>query len=162
MIIMAYCRGLNHRDRLVATLAGLAVVGAIALWPPRPALAWGTDDAAMADEIASMLQLRPGSVVAEIGAGHGQMAIRMARKVGSAGHVYATEIDAARLSEIRRRVDETDLGNVTVVEAAPTDTGLPAGCCDGIYMIGVYHHISDPGQLTRAFSVRLSRAGASS
>src|SRR5215469_15773751 len=85
--------GVDHRGSLAPALAGIAALAAIALWPSRWALAWGTDDAAMADEIAAMLQLKPGSVVAEIGAGNGQMAIRMAQRVGPSGHVYATEID---------------------------------------------------------------------
>jgi len=133
----------NQVDYRVA-LTGLAALLAVSLWPTRPALAWGTDDAAMADEIATLLAVNPGSTVAEIGAGHGEMAIRMARKVGPSGHVYATEIDPGRLAEIRERAQEAGLDNLTVLEATPTDSALPAGCCEGAYMIGVYHHLTDP------------------
>lgn len=133
-----------RRLRRTATIASLAAIMAMALWRPRIASAWGTDDAVMADEIATMLNVKPGSVVAEIGAGHGEMAIRMAEKVGPSGHVYATEIDPDRLKEIRQRVQDAGLSNVTVVEATATDTGLQPGCCDAAYMIGVYHHVTDP------------------
>lgn len=91
-----------------------------------------------------MLAIRPGSTVAEIGAGRGQMAVRIARRVGPSGHVYATEIDPALVGKIRARVVAAGLDNVTVVQATPTDTGLPPGCCDAAYMIGVYHHITEP------------------
>lgn len=135
--------GRRRRFCRAAATAGIAALAVVAMWP-RIGFAWGTDDAAMADEIATMLNIKPGSVVAEIGAGHGEMAIRMAQKVGLSGHVYATEIDPELLTEIRRRVQDAGLTNVTVVEATPTGTGLPEGCCDGAYMIGVYHHVTDP------------------
>lgn len=126
------------------TLTALAAIVALTLWPPPLAFAWGTDDAAMADEIATLLGVGPGSTVAEIGAGHGQMAIRMAQKVGPSGHVYASEIDPQRLAEIQKRARDADLDNLTVVAATPTDSALPAGCCEGVYMIGVYHHLTNP------------------
>jgi len=126
------------------TLTALAAIVALTLWPPRLALAWGTDDAAMADGIATLLAVGPGSTVAEVGAGHGQMAIRMAQRVGPSGHVYASEIDPQRVSEIEQRARDEGLDNLTVVTATPTDSALPAACCEGIYMIGVYHHLTDP------------------
>jgi SAM-dependent methyltransferase len=127
-----------------ATLAGWAAVAAISLWPPNLAFAWGTDDQAMTDEITQMLAIKPGDRVAEIGAGNGAMAVRMARKVGPTGLVFATEIDPARIEEIRERVHNAGLNNVTVVTATPTDSGLSAGCCDAAYMLDVYHHVTDP------------------
>jgi ubiquinone/menaquinone biosynthesis C-methylase UbiE len=82
--------------------------------------------------------------VAEIGAGKGAMAVRIAKKVGPSGRVFATEIDPALVQQIRERARKAGLNNVTVLTATPTDSGLPADCCDAAYMIGVYHHITDP------------------
>jgi predicted methyltransferase len=127
-----------------ARAGAMAAIFAVAIGLSRAALAWGTDDQAMTDEIAQMLNVTSGSTVAEIGAGHGDMAIRMARKVGPSGRVYATEIDPKRLAEIRQKVQDAGLNNVTVIEATPTDSGLPQGCCEAAYMIGVYHHVTDP------------------
>jgi SAM-dependent methyltransferase len=149
----------DHPGWLAVSLAGALMFAALTLWPLRNALAWGTDDAEMADEIAAMLQLKPGSAVAEIGAGHGQMAIRMAQKVGPSGHVYATEIDPKRLDEIRERARQAGLDNLTVIQATPSDTGLPAGCCDGIYMIGVYHHVTDPSATDASIAKALKPGG---
>jgi SAM-dependent methyltransferase len=41
-------------------------------------------------------------------------------------------------------VAEARLGNVTVVEARASESGLPAGCCDAIVLRRVYHHLTDP------------------
>jgi ubiquinone/menaquinone biosynthesis C-methylase UbiE len=130
-------------DRL-APIVGLGMIAALSLWPPRFAFAWGTDDAALADEIATLLAVKSGATVAEVGAGHGQMAIRMAQRVGPSGHVYASEINPQRVAEIRQRARDAGLDNLRVVTASPTDSGLPAACCEGVYMIGVYHHFTDP------------------
>ena len=139
-------RLVDHRPfRCAVAVAGLAAMAALTLWSPYFALAWGTDDQELADEIAEMLAIRPGGTVADIGAGHGQMAVRMAEKVGPTGRVFATEIDPALIGQISQRVRNAGLNNVTVVTATPTDSGLPADCCDAAYMIGVYHHITDPG-----------------
>ena len=137
-----------------------ARVGSLALTLLLPAGACaGTDDPALSADIAELLAIRPGSRVAEIGAGHGEMAVRMAERVGPTGHVYATEIDPERIAEIRQRVADAGLKNVTVVAATPSDSGLPAGCCDAAYMIGVYHHITEPAA-TDASLFRSLRPGA--
>src|SRR5579885_3224647 len=156
-MIMAWKRlRVDSPGRLAAALAVAALLG---LWPPRLAFAWGTDNEEMAREIAAMLSVGPGGTVAEIGAGHGEMAVRMARIVGPTGRVYATEIDPERVEEIRKRAADAGVDNITVIEAAPTDTGLPEGCCDGAYMIGVYHHVTDPAA-TDASIFRALKPGA--
>jgi len=135
-----------HRSRVdcLPAIIGLGVLAVLILWPPHRAFAWGTDDAALADEIATLLAVKPGGTVAEVGAGHGQMAIRMAQRVGPSGHVYASEIDPLRIAEIQQRARDAGLDNLTAVTATPTDSGLPAACCEAVYMIGVYHHLTNP------------------
>ena len=141
-------RGVDHHSlrcgRRAAAIAVLAAMASLTLWSPYFALAWGTDDQAMADEMVEMLAIEPGATIAEIGAGNGAMAVRIAKKLGPGGRVYAPEIDPALIEQIRERARKADLSNVTVVTATPTDSGLPAGCCDAAYMIGVYHHITEP------------------
>ena len=60
------------------------------------------------------------------------------------GYVYATEIDLGRLAAIRVAVGEAGLDNVTTLESSGTRTGLPPGCCDGVFLRRVYHHLTDP------------------
>ena len=96
------------------------------------------------ERIAPLMDLKLGATVAEIGAGNGSVAIAAADKVGPSGHVYATEIDEGQLQRMRDRVTRSHLHNVTVVESTAEDTKLPPLCCDLIYMIGVYHHFTEP------------------
>jgi SAM-dependent methyltransferase len=90
------------------------------------------------------LALRTGMVVADVGAGKGQLTLALAGAVGSGGHVFSSEIDPARLRALREAVAAAGLGHVTVVEAKTNESGLPAGCCDAIVLRRVYHHLTDP------------------
>ena len=91
-----------------------------------------------------VLALETGKVVADVGAGKGELAFALAREVGSKGRVFATEIDPARLRRLREASVAAKLDNVTVVEATSSETGLPPSCCDAIVLRRVYHHLTDP------------------
>ncbi len=145
--------------KCAAAIAGMAAMAALTVQHPFFALAWGTRDQAIADEIVEMLAIKPGSMVAEIGAGNGAMAVRIAKRIAPAGHVFATEIDPTLIRQIRERARKVGLNNVTAVTATPTDSGLPADCCDAAYMIGVYHHITDPAATDRSIFRALKPGG---
>lgn len=104
------------------------------------------------------LALKPGMVVADVGAGKGQLTRALAGTVGPGGRVFATEIDPDRLEGLRAMLAEAKLANVTIVEAKPRDSGLPAGCCDAIVLRRVYHHVTDPAE-TNASLLRALRPG---
>jgi ubiquinone/menaquinone biosynthesis C-methylase UbiE len=87
-----------------------------------------------------------GTVVADIGAGDGRYTFAAVEHVGAAGKVYATEIDAKKLAELRAEVAKRKLQNVIVVESKEADTNLPAGCCDAIFLRRVYHHLTKPAE----------------
>jgi ubiquinone/menaquinone biosynthesis C-methylase UbiE len=105
------------------------------------------------------LALRTGMVVADVGAGKGQLTLALAEAVGSAGHVFSSEIEAARLRALRDAIAEARLSNVTVVEAKTSDSGLPAGCCDAIVLRRVYHHLTDPAATNASLLSALRRGG---
>ena len=104
------------------------------------------------------LALKAGMVVADVGAGKGQLTRALAGTVGPSGHVYSTEIDPDRLKALHAMRAEANLGNVTIVEAKSRDSGLPAGCCDAIVLRRVYHHVTDPAE-TNASLLRALRPG---
>ena len=100
-----------------------------------------------ADEIkrlAALMEWKPGTIAADIGAGDGRWTFAAVEHVGAAGKVYATEIDAKKLEELRAEVAKRKLRNVVVVESKEADTNLPAACCDAIFLRRVYHHLTKP------------------
>jgi ubiquinone/menaquinone biosynthesis C-methylase UbiE len=102
-----------------------------------------------ADEIkrlAALMEWKAGTIAADIGAGDGRYTFAAVEHVGAAGKVYATEIDAKKLAELRAEVAKRKLQNVIVVESKEADTNLPAACCDAIFLRRVYHHLTKPAE----------------
>jgi ubiquinone/menaquinone biosynthesis C-methylase UbiE len=107
-----------------------------------------------AERLAAALGIGPAARVADVGAGTGAMAERMAGIVGREGAVYATELSAARRDDLAARKARRGLESMRVVAAWPDATGLPAACCDALYLRHVFHHIADRS----AFVAALTRA----
>src|SRR5262249_14105709 len=119
-------------------------------------------NASAADEIARLAKLmewKAGSVVADIGAGDGQFSFEAAGKVGPSGRVFATEIDEAKLKELRNEVKRRNLANVTVVTSKEADTGLADGCGGSIFLRHVYHHLTKPEEFDARLVAALKPGG---
>jgi predicted methyltransferase len=90
------------------------------------------------------LDLRPGMVIADIGAGSGYYTSRMAKKVAPTGRVYATDIQPGMIGILERRITAEGLTNVTTVLGAMDDPSLPAQSIDLALMVDVYHELQQP------------------
>ncbi len=90
------------------------------------------------------LELKPGMVVADIGAGSRDYTSRMSGRVGPAGRVYATDIQPGMIELLNRRVAREGLGNVTTVLGAMDDPKLPPASVDLAIMVDVYHELQQP------------------
>jgi ubiquinone/menaquinone biosynthesis C-methylase UbiE len=115
-----------------------------------------------ADEVRRLAELmgwKAGTVAADIGAGDGAYTFAAAARVGAAGRVYATEIDAKKIAELREEVAKRKLANVIVVESKEADTNLPAGCCDAIFLRRVYHHLTKPAEFDAGLVRSLKSGG---
>jgi arsenite methyltransferase len=93
------------------------------------------------DEVIARLQLKPGDVVADLGAGTGPFVVPFARAVPS-GRVYAVEVDEGFLPMIGEKTRAAGVTNAQVVLGAFTDPKLPAAV-DVAFMHDVLHHIED-------------------
>ena len=109
--------------------------------------------------IAEALALRAGQSVADVGAGDGEYSVDLASRVGAAGHVYATEVDESKIERIRARAQAAGIQNVTAVRGEQQETGLAAGCCDGILLRLVYHHFTEPSAMRRSLWNALRSGG---
>ena len=90
------------------------------------------------------LDLKPGMVVADIGAGSGYYTERLSQRVGPSGRVYATDIQPGMIQLLERRVRERGLANVTTVIGAMDDPRLPPQAIDLAIMVDVYHELQEP------------------
>jgi ubiquinone/menaquinone biosynthesis C-methylase UbiE len=117
------------------------------------------DFASDARRLGPAIQLHEGQTVADIGAGHGQLTVELAREVGPSGRVYATELEDDRRRDVREAAKSAGLKNVTVLEAKATSTNLPEQCCDALVMRRVYHHIGDPSLMNASMLASLKPGG---
>jgi len=108
--------------------------------------------------LRQVLGLEAGKVVADVGAGKGELTLALAREVRPNGRVLSTEINAMRLKDLREALVDARLDNVTVVDARSHETGLPPNCCDAIVLRRVYHHLTDPSSINASL-LRALRPG---
>jgi predicted methyltransferase len=96
------------------------------------------------EQIMDALGIADGSKVADIGAGAGYFTVRLARRVGPNGVVWANDVQAAMIEAIKRRVAKDvskDIRNVQTVEGTPSDPKLPAGSLDAVLMLETFSEI---------------------
>ncbi len=95
------------------------------------------------EEVIRVLQIKPGSRVADLGAGGGYFTFRLADAVGPNGRVYAVDIDPDMLGYLQERAEEEGRRNVEVVTAVADDAHLPVGSVDLLFTCDTYHHLED-------------------
>jgi ubiquinone/menaquinone biosynthesis C-methylase UbiE len=96
------------------------------------------------DRVMDLLQLKPGSTVADIGAGSGWFSVRAARRVGASGRVIAEDINAKAIAYIQQRAQREHLANIVPLLGTPDDPKLTPNSLDAALMLKVYHEIAHP------------------
>ena len=105
------------------------------------------------------IRLRPGMKVAEIGAGTGYVSLRMAKRVGPGGKVYANDIQPEMLRLLERNAGHAGLHNVQTVLGTESDPKLPLGQIDLVILVDVYHEFSQPGKMLQGIRAALKPDG---
>jgi ubiquinone/menaquinone biosynthesis C-methylase UbiE len=90
------------------------------------------------------LKIAPGATVADVGAGVGYTSLKLARRVGPTGRVYATDVQPEMLRMLADNARDAGIKNVKPVRCTSSDPKLPESQLDLILMVDVYHECSDP------------------
>jgi len=99
------------------------------------------------DELLEQLQLKPGDVVADIGAGTGYLSRRLAKKVTPGGKVLAVDIQPEMLSFLTNRMAVLGVTNVVPILGTVSDPHLSARSVDLVIMVDVYHEFEFPYEM---------------
>lgn len=102
------------------------------------------DDRREAQTVMELAQIRRGMTVADIGAGEGYYTVRLAERVGKSGRVLAEDINGAALARLGSRVEAERLDNVSIKQGTEDDPRLPRDSFDRIFMVHMYHEVSEP------------------
>ncbi|HLJ94459.1 MAG TPA: class I SAM-dependent methyltransferase [Gemmataceae bacterium] len=102
------------------------------------------------NKLLDALKLKPGDVVADIGAGSGYLTFRIAERIGTKGKVLAVDIQPEMLALIRQKMKARQQNNVEPILGTETDPKLPAASVDLILMVDVYHEFAYPWEMVQA------------
>ena len=105
------------------------------------------------------LRLKPGDVVADVGAGSGYHTFPIADRVGPTGTVYAVDIQPEMLALIDAKKQRRGTPQVKTVRGTETDPKLPAASCDLILLVDVYHEFNYPFEMAAALATALKPGG---
>ena len=104
------------------------------------------------------LEIRPNDTIADIGAGSGYHAIRMA-KIAANGLVFAVDIQDEMLDEIRKRCAKDSVYNVKAIRGREDHTQLKKNSVDKVLMVDVYHEFSFPAEMMASIYEALKKDG---
>ena len=111
------------------------------------------------DEIVTRLPLKPGDIVADLGAGSGLFEVALAKKVSPGGTVYAVDIDEGFFPDIKKRAAEAGVTNVQTVLGKFTDPNLPVTNVDVAFFHDVLHHVEDRAAYLKSLGPYLKPTG---
>ena len=105
------------------------------------------------------LKIKPGEIIADIGAGTGYISRKLSKKVGEKGIVYAVEIQQEMLDILTNKAVQAGFHNIKPVLGTVTDPKLSAGSIDTILLVDVYHEFDFPFEMTQAMFKALKPGG---
>lgn len=100
-----------------------------------------------------------GMAVADVGAGVGYFSLRLAKRVGEKGKVYAVDVQPEMLGLLKERAEKAGVSNIEPILGTESDPKLPPGKIDLILMVDVYHEFSQPQRMLRKLRDALSKSG---
>ena len=109
-----------------------------------------------AERVMDLLGVKPGVRVADIGSGRGYYTVRLSARLGPDPTIYATDVKADHINELRARLKSKGIGGVKLVLGSPNDPKLPPAAIDVAILAHVYHEIENPYE----FMYRLYRSVA--
>ncbi len=111
------------------------------------------------DRALDVLKIPKGAVVADVGAGSGYMTVKLSKRVGPTGKVYANDIQPEMLRLLGLRLKADNITNVTLVPGDVDNPRLPASTLDLELMVDVYHEFSAPQTMLKHLREALKPTG---
>ena len=94
-------------------------------------------------EVVHALGIKPGEVIADIGAGSGYFTFHLARHVGDKGKVYAVDVSPEMVLHVNRRICEQKVTNVVSLLADPDNPLLSDRSVNRFFFSESWHHIEN-------------------
>ena len=112
------------------------------------------------DEMIDALKIKPGSTVADVGAGVGYTSVRLSKRVGPNGTVIATDVQPEMLRMlVTENARNAGVKNIKSLRSTPSETKLPENAVDLVLMVDVYHECSQPEAVLKGIRKALKPKG---
>ena len=95
------------------------------------------------DEVVKSLNLKPGEVIADIGAGDGYFTRLFAQAVDPGGQALGLEVVSSNVESMRKDAERLGLDNYKAMLVEPDDPGFEPGSMDVVFLCNAYHHLSN-------------------
>ncbi len=102
------------------------------------------DNLGEAKVVMDLAKIGAGTTVADIGAGEGYYTVRLSERVGAKGRVLAQDIDPGAIQRLGQRVERERLDNISIKLGAADDPRLPENSFDRVFMVHMYHEVTEP------------------
>jgi ubiquinone/menaquinone biosynthesis C-methylase UbiE len=110
-------------------------------------------------EVVAALILRPGMMVADVGAGTGYFSRHLAAAVGDTGTVLAIDVEPNLVVHLRARAEREQTANVVPILGSADNPRIPAGRADLVLIVDTFHHLDDRPNYLRRLRAALARGG---
>ena len=117
------------------------------------------DAAGEADRVLDRLSVKPGMRVADVGAGDGYYTVRLAKRLGPRGAIYAEDVTKSYLDRLSARLARERIAGVTLVRGTPSDPRLPSQSVDLALLVHMYHEIEQPYEFVYRLQGALALGG---
>lgn len=104
------------------------------------------------DLMVERLGLRPGQVVADVGAGTGRLSLQMLKRVEPAGSVWAVDVQPEMVTMLESAARKEGSGRLKVRQSTATESRLPDNSIDLAVMVDVYHELEFPLEMLQSIS----------
>jgi arsenite methyltransferase len=120
---------------------------------------YGRDSWQKPDEVMKSLNLKPGDVIADIGAGTGYFTRRFAKAVSPGGQALGLEIVSSNVESMKRDADRLGLDTYKARLVEPDDPGFEPGSVDIVFLCDAYHHLRNRVEYFKTVSRGLKKDG---
>jgi predicted methyltransferase len=110
-------------------------------------------------EVIAALQLKPGDVIADIGAGSGAFTISFAKAVAPSGTAFAVDIWPEQLEYISQKAQRENVRTLRTILAARDNPKLPPNTVDVAFFHDVFHNVNDREGYLRVLGAQLKTGG---
>ena len=100
----------------------------------------------MPNRVLDEIGVASGNTIADVGCGIGYFSVRLAKKVGKSGIVYASDIDRGALAFLREKTEAQNIQNLKIIQGKEDDPLLPSSVIDMVLIVNTIHLIDQPSE----------------